>query len=118
MEKIGDKYVILLFRIQYIEGDFSTLVNLHKINVNDFNILLSIFKNILQYNLQYKNEGYKTREIKNIIFSYKIISGDKLIINSSRLITRYNQNRKLTYRQSILLPLILNILDINIPEGS
>lgn len=181
IEKIGDKYVILLLRIEYHDGDIATLGNLHKININDFDVLLEIFKDILHF----KNEGYKIREIKNIIFSYKIIPDDKLKNKSSKLISRSKNHNKTTYkfsgwnlpntmdynlfgkilsknsknimikdinnqyyynifikkdhnevnllntnksvilkqqnltqRNSIILPFILNILDINIPEGS
>jgi hypothetical protein len=35
---------------------------------------------------------YKIREIKNIIFSYKIIPDDKLIINKSKLVTQEKVN--------------------------
>jgi hypothetical protein len=96
IEKIGDKYVILLLRIEYIEGDIATLGNLHKINNKDFDLLLSIFKDILHF----KNEGYKIREIKNIIFSYKIIPDDKLKNKSSKLISRNKNDNKTTYKFS------------------
>jgi hypothetical protein len=82
MEKIENKYIILLLRVEFIDNTIGTLSKLQKVNVNDYKKLYEIFKDIYHY----KNESYKIKEIKNIIFSYKIIPNDKLILNKSKIV--------------------------------
>lgn len=104
MEKIDNKYIILLLRVQYLDNTIATLGKLQKINVNNYNELYEIFKDIFNW----KGENYKIREIKNIIFSYKIIPEDKLIINKSKLVTE--ENVKITNK------LIYNFAGWNLPN--
>ena len=104
MEKIDNKYIIILLRVQYLDDTISTLGNLQKINVKNYNELYEIFKDLINW----KGENYKIREIKNIFFSYKIIPEDKLIINKSKLVT--DEKLKITNK------LIYNFTGWNLPN--
>src|ERR1700712_976336 len=94
MNNIDNKYIILLLRIQYLDNTVATLGNLQKVNVIDFNELYEMFKDIFHW----KSEAYKIREIKNIIFSYKIIPDTKLFNNNSKLSIINKNVNKSTYK--------------------
>jgi hypothetical protein len=81
INNIGNKHIILLFRIQFIDGTPRTIGNLQKVNKEDFNKLYSLLNNLLEI---LSNE-YKEIPLMNIIFSYKIIPEDKLVNKQSKI---------------------------------
>lgn len=66
-------------------------------------------------NMNRANQGKKL--LPGIWHNYYISYENNLLINTLRLIFRDKQENIKT-RQSFILPFILNIIDINIPEGS
>jgi hypothetical protein len=78
MFNLGEKYVLLYFRIQFSDSKFRTIGNLQKLNNHDyiklFSILINLF-NILNYD-------YKNKIILNIVITYKIIGFDDKLINT------------------------------------
>jgi hypothetical protein len=94
MTTIDNKMVMFILRVEYLDNTVVTLGNLQKINNYNFNDLFNIYKDILYW----KDEEYKNRELKNLIFSYKIIPDTKLINNNPKL-SIINKNRnKSTYK--------------------
>lgn len=82
MSKYTDnRYLMLLFRIHYVDGMFATLGPQQKINKNDFEKLLQSYIALLQI----KDARYRTTGIKNIILTFKIIPDDKLSSKTSRI---------------------------------
>jgi hypothetical protein len=88
---------------------------------NQVKFLLSVL--CPKYYISYENKLLTNIILKNNLtkFYKEIISkiGVNYVINNS-LILKFisNQYNKKSYRQSFILPIILSILDINIPEGS
>src|ERR1700692_1673194 len=72
MNRIDNKMVILLFRIQFEDKTYRTIGNLQKIDRSN---LFELYK-LLTKLLSIINDEYKTLAIIKLVFSYKIIETD------------------------------------------
>jgi hypothetical protein len=104
MFNIGEKYILLYFKIQFSDGKYRVLGNLQKLNNHDYIKLSSILINLLTI----LNDEYKNLSIINIVITYKIIDTD----NKSPKIESNNikQDRLPTFKfYGYNLPLTMDI---------
>jgi len=91
----SNQYVLVLFRIKYLDYNVATLGETQKVNKNDFDELLELYLHIFEL----LDEHYKTDPVDHYIVSYNIIPKDLLKSNKS-LIRSYradNLKKKLTW---------------------
>lgn len=82
MNKLNkDQYILFLFRIHFENDIYITLNNIQKFNKTDFKELLDSYCK----SVNTKNEKYLSLKISRIIFTYKIIPMNKLIITKSNI---------------------------------
>jgi hypothetical protein len=92
MNKLDNhQFIIILFRVQYFNGLYSTLNNIQKVNKHDFETLYNLYSSTLDL----KAEDYNTTEIINIIFSYKIIPENNLVTKKSKIESKIKQNNNI-----------------------
>jgi len=72
INKLEEKqHILLLIRVKYTDGNYSTIGDLQKINKNSKNDLVKYLKNIINISF----DSYKDIPISSIIFSYGIREG-------------------------------------------
>src|SRR6266498_3285900 len=88
MNKLDNKqYILLLFRIKFINSNYSTIGELQKINKNSKKDLVKYLKNIINISF----DAYKDIPISSIIFSYGIRKGDiKVPSNNTAIKIKYH----------------------------
>ena len=66
-----DKHLLLLVKVQFIDGGYKTLADMRKVNVNDKDLLIHYLSNRLGLFV----DSYKVTPISQIIFTYIVRDG-------------------------------------------
>jgi hypothetical protein len=89
----NNQYVLVLFRIKYLDYNVATLGETNKVNKDDFDKLLELYKNIFEL----LDERYKTDPVDHFVVSYNIIPKNLLKSNKSLIRNYREDNKKLAW---------------------
>nr|YP_010384620.1 DNA polymerase [Russula rosea]UHA57019.1 DNA polymerase [Russula rosea] len=96
-----DNHMFILFKIKYVNGDYSSIGKVQFINKSDKNWYIEF---ILE-NMKFKSEYYNETQIESIIFSYGFKKGkipDKQKFNFAGTFQKYKNNR---------IPISMDVMD-------
>jgi hypothetical protein len=95
LDNLNDNdFILLFFKIRFIDGAYKTLGPLQKIQKSDFDDLLLTYKTILES----KDKHYHTTPIDKLIFAYIVIPAEKLQSNNSKLSKPKDRAKVNTYK--------------------
>jgi hypothetical protein len=89
----NNQFVLILFRIKYLDYNVATLGETNKVNKDDFDKLLELYKNIFEL----LDERYKTDPVDHFVVSYNIIPKNLLKSNKSLIRNYREDNKKLAW---------------------
>ena len=87
-----NNHMFILFKIKYINNEFSTIGKIQRINKNNKEWYINWIIN----NMEFKSEYYNETQIESFIISYGFKEGkvsDKNIINPNLIFQNYNNNK-------------------------
>lgn len=76
-----DQYVLLIWKVRYIDGSYASLSHIQKVNLSDLELILENFNKLTDI----KSEDYFTTPVDKVVVAYRLISDEKLLIKKSKI---------------------------------